>query len=47
MIESCPPFGKRILIDNGWFRMVKRSNVDLITENIREVTRDAIVVESS
>jgi len=46
VLPTYPPFGKRILIDNGWFRMVKRPNVDLVTDHIREVTRDAIIVES-
>jgi 4-hydroxyacetophenone monooxygenase len=46
VVPTYPPFGKRILIDNGWFRMVKRPNVDLITDEIREITRNEIVVES-
>ena len=27
-----PPYGKRLLRDNHWFRMLKRENVDLIDE---------------
>jgi len=37
-----PPYGKRILIDNHWFRMLRRDNVDLITEPIERITRDAV-----
>jgi 4-hydroxyacetophenone monooxygenase len=29
-----PPYGKRILIDNHWFKMLKRPNVDLVTTPI-------------
>jgi 4-hydroxyacetophenone monooxygenase len=46
VLPTYPPFGKRILIDNGWFRMVKRPNVELVTDDIREVTSNAVVVES-
>ena len=35
---SYPPYGKRILIDNNWFKMLKRSNVDLVTEPVARIT---------
>ena len=39
-----PPFGKRMLQDNGsWLGALKRENVDLVTTGIREITRDAVV----
>jgi 4-hydroxyacetophenone monooxygenase len=38
-----PPFGKRMLQDNGsWLAALKRDNVDLVTEVITEITRDAV-----
>jgi 4-hydroxyacetophenone monooxygenase len=40
VIPDYPAYGKRILIDNHWFRMLKRQNVDLVTDPI-----DAIVPE--
>jgi 4-hydroxyacetophenone monooxygenase len=40
VIPDYPAYGKRILIDNHWFRMLKRENVDLVTDPI-----DAIVPE--
>jgi 4-hydroxyacetophenone monooxygenase len=40
VIPDYPAYGKRILIDNHWFRMLKRANVDLVTDPI-----DAIVPE--
>ena len=47
LIEKCvpsyPPYGKRILLDNGWFRTLTRPNVELITTPIDHFTRDGIV----
>lgn len=44
VIPSYPPFGKRMLQDNGsWLSTLKRDNVELITESLREITPDAIV----
>lgn len=37
-----PPYGKRILIDNNWFEMLKRPNVDLVTEQIARITPTGI-----
>lgn len=32
-----PPFGKRMLIDNGWYEMLKRPNVQLVSSPIERV----------
>ncbi|MCB1743231.1 MAG: NAD(P)/FAD-dependent oxidoreductase, partial [Gammaproteobacteria bacterium] len=40
-----PPFGKRMLIDNHWYRTLKRDNVDLLTDPILRIEPDAIVTE--
>jgi 4-hydroxyacetophenone monooxygenase len=37
VVPDYPAYGKRILIDNHWFRMLKRDNVDLITGAIAGV----------
>jgi len=37
VVPDYPAYGKRILIDNHWFRMLKRDNVDLITEAIDRI----------
>ncbi len=37
-VPDYPPYGKRPLLDNGWFSTVARDDVDLITEDIAEVT---------
>jgi 4-hydroxyacetophenone monooxygenase len=38
-----PPYGKRILIDNDWFKMLKKPNVDLITDTIERIVPEGIV----
>lgn len=47
LIEKCvptyPPYGKRILLDNGWFRTLTRPNVELVTDPIDHFARDGIV----
>jgi 4-hydroxyacetophenone monooxygenase len=41
LLEACvptyPPYGKRILLDNGWYRTLRRPNVSLVTEAIDEI----------
>ena len=41
-----PPMGKRMLIDNHWFEMLCRDNIDLVTDPIREIESDAVVTEN-
>lgn len=43
VLPDYPPFGKRILQDNGWYRTLIRDDVDLVTEPIAEITPDAVV----
>jgi 4-hydroxyacetophenone monooxygenase len=38
VLPTYPPFGKRILVDNGWFRTLTRDNVELVTTPIDRVT---------
>ncbi|MEM9747273.1 MAG: NAD(P)-binding domain-containing protein [Actinomycetota bacterium] len=42
-LPSYPPFGKRILLDNGWFRTVRRDDVELVTDPIDHVDGDGVV----
>jgi 4-hydroxyacetophenone monooxygenase len=44
VIPAYPPYGKRMLRDNYWYRMLKRPNVTLVNEGIAEITEDAIVM---
>lgn len=47
LIEKCvptyPPYGKRILLDNGWYRAIQRDNVELVTDPIDHVDERGIV----
>jgi 4-hydroxyacetophenone monooxygenase len=47
LIEKCvptyPPYGKRILLDNNWFKTLTKPNVALVTDPIDHFTRDGIV----
>lgn len=38
-----PPFGKRILLDNGWYKTLRRENVELVTEAVTEVTPKGLI----
>ena len=50
LVEKClphyPPYGKRILIDNGWFQALKRPNVELVTEAVDRIEGDELVTPS-
>ncbi|MER5675265.1 flavin-containing monooxygenase [Pseudonocardia alni] len=37
-LPTYPPFGKRMLLDNGWYRALRRDDVTLVTEAVAEVT---------
>ena len=41
-LPDYPPYGKRILVDNGWYDAIRRDNVDLITEGVERVSGDTI-----
>jgi 4-hydroxyacetophenone monooxygenase len=50
LLDDClpdyPPYLKRPLLDNGWFRTVARPDVELVPENVAAVTRDSVVSAS-
>jgi 4-hydroxyacetophenone monooxygenase len=41
-----PPYGKRILQDNGWYASLIRDDVELVTEAIASVTEDRMILAS-
>ncbi|KYG20913.1 monooxygenase [Bradyrhizobium sp. AT1] len=47
LIEKCvptyPPYGKRILLDNNWFKTLRRDNVELVTDAIGHFDQGGIV----
>ncbi|EHB58853.1 4-hydroxyacetophenone monooxygenase [Mycolicibacterium rhodesiae JS60] len=45
-IPNYPPFGKRMLQDNGWFTTLLRPNVHLVTDAITEIRPAGVVTES-
>jgi 4-hydroxyacetophenone monooxygenase len=50
LIEKCtpsyPPFGKRLLMDNGWFATLRRPNVELVAEGVDHLTEHGLVTTS-
>jgi len=40
-----PPYGKRMLRDNHWYRMLTRPNVDLVTEHIDHIEKGAVITK--
>lgn len=43
VLPRYPPFAKRMLMDNGWFRTIARDDVDLVTSRIAKVVADGVV----
>ena len=47
LVEKCvptyPPYAKRILLDNDWFRTLTKPNVDLVTDAIDHFAPEGIV----
>ncbi len=44
VLPSYPPFGKRILLDNGWYRTLRKDNVELVTVGIDRFDRHGVVL---
>lgn len=43
---SYPPLGKRLLLDNGWFEMLKRDNVDLVEGEMSRVEGREVILSN-
>lgn len=41
-LPTYPPYGKRILLDSGWYAAIWRPNVELTTEDIARIRPDGI-----
>lgn len=41
-IPAYPPYGKRVLLDNGWFEMLRRGNVELAAAGVAEIREDGV-----
>jgi 4-hydroxyacetophenone monooxygenase len=50
LLDAClpeyPPYGKRPLLDNNWYRTILRDDVTLITEPVDHVSGDKVVARS-
>lgn len=46
VLPDYPPFGKRMLLDNGWYRTLRRPNVRLVTDGAARVEGDTVVSTS-
>jgi 4-hydroxyacetophenone monooxygenase len=45
VVPSYPPFGKRMLMDNGWYRMLCNERVKLVSDPIVEIGPDRIITK--
>lgn len=45
-LPTYPPFGKRMLLDNGWYAALKKPNVELVTDGVVEVTETGVRTSS-
>ena len=45
VVPSYPPFGKRMLLDNGWYRMLRNPRVELVTDAVSEIGPDRVITQ--
>jgi len=45
-LPSYPPYGKRPLVDNGWYRTIRRDDVELVTDDVAEIRTDRVVTSA-
>jgi 4-hydroxyacetophenone monooxygenase len=45
VVPHYPPFLKRMLRDNGWYRMLRRNNVNLFASGVRQFVSDGVIDE--
>jgi 4-hydroxyacetophenone monooxygenase len=46
VIPTYPPYGKRILLDNGWYRALIRPNVTLVSDAVQVVSPHGVVTSA-
>jgi 4-hydroxyacetophenone monooxygenase len=46
LVPTYPPLGKRLLLDNGWYRTMRRDNVRLVSDLVSEVRPSGLVTRS-
>jgi 4-hydroxyacetophenone monooxygenase len=45
-VPDYPAFGKRMLLDNGWYRTLRKSNVELLAESVTSLDAHGVTTES-
>ena len=45
VLPSYPPFGKRMLLDNGWYRMLQNEHVTLVDDRVERIEGNQIMTE--
>src|SRR5262245_14002636 len=46
VLPTYPPYGKRMLLDNGWYQALRRDDVRLITAPIERITTDGVTTSA-
>ena len=46
LVPSYPPLGKRLLLDNGWYRAMRRDNVRLVSDRVVDVGANSVTTAS-
>ena len=44
-VPSYPPYGKRILLDNNWYKTLTRPNVELVSDSIDRFTHNGVLTK--
>lgn len=44
-LPSYPPYGKRILLDNGWYKALRHKHVELVCSSIHEISQSGVITE--
>lgn len=43
VLPDYPPFAKRMLLDNGWYRTLRKPNVELVSQRLSEVRGSTLI----
>ncbi|MFM2280422.1 MAG: hypothetical protein RLZZ444_2653, partial [Pseudomonadota bacterium] len=43
VLPNFPPYGKRILLDNGWYRTLRRPNVTLVPQRLAKIEGSTLI----
>jgi len=46
VLPTYPPFGKRMLMDNGWYRMLRNPKVELVDEGVTRIDGNKIYTKN-